>query len=84
MNVLTWLKMTSSMKSDISLELLVPVWVYTPNFGLIETTFKIGPTENPPVWNSKSKTHPLFLLVDINDGNPNYVCVLKHSRAGGG
>ena len=41
--------MTSSIKSDIRFELLVPVLVYRPNFGLIETTLKIGPTGNPPL-----------------------------------
>ena len=41
--------MTSSKKSDIRFELLVPVLVYRPNFGLIETTLKIGPTGNPPL-----------------------------------
>jgi hypothetical protein len=41
--------MTSSIKSDIRFELLVAVLVYRPNFGLIETTLKIGPTGNPPL-----------------------------------
>jgi hypothetical protein len=41
--------MTSSIKSDIRFELLVLVLVYRPNFGLIETTLKNGPTGNPPL-----------------------------------
>jgi hypothetical protein len=39
--------MTSSIKSDIRFELLVPVSVYGRNFGLIKTTLKNGPTGNP-------------------------------------
>ena len=41
--------MTSSINSDIRFELLVPVLVYRPNFGLIEATLKNGPTGNPPL-----------------------------------
>jgi hypothetical protein len=44
--------------------------------------FSIFPYYQPP--RNFGTTHPLFLLVDINDGQFNYVCVLKHSRAGGG
>ena len=37
------------MWSDIRLEIFVPVLVYRPHFGPIETTLKNGPTGNPPL-----------------------------------
>jgi hypothetical protein len=36
-------------KSDNIFELHVLILVYEPNFGLIETTLKNGPTGNPPL-----------------------------------